>query len=390
MNPQPTIFISSIITEFYDLRGALKYFLGKSGFRVLMSEEPDFGADCGKDVLDNCKLQIEKSDYYLLLIGNHSGTLFQIDGEKTSVTFEEFKHYISLHLGGKQLNFIAFIRKQAWDNYTKKDTAKIDSLQIKFIDELLNNSLFEDKKIGRWRYTFDKFNDIITTLETNQNGLFIDATRKSILYRTYIKREVTDIYKVFLKKKSTTGKIQSTTDFFDLPKFDHLDFIEASVISKETAVKIVIFLASIDKKDSLLMKINRVFNYIAQGEFSRFDSTAEKYILPEYIKLTIQSLEILERIFYNVNNDDYYNQIRQRNVDKFQINRGEYSLIKALFDDLKLAITKLCNLMRCFHENWYDLEKRSDSFYEYRGGIKSITDEEALKYANNYLKKQTY
>ena len=58
MNPQPTIFISSIISEFYDLRGALKYFLGKSGFRVLMSEEPDFGADCGIDSLDNCKKQI--------------------------------------------------------------------------------------------------------------------------------------------------------------------------------------------------------------------------------------------------------------------------------------------------------------------------------------------
>lgn len=95
MNPQPTIFISYIISEFSDLRGALKYFLGKSGFRVLMSEEPDFGADCGMDSLDNCKSLIEKSDYYLLLVGNRPGTVFKIEDHNTTVTFEEFKHYIS-------------------------------------------------------------------------------------------------------------------------------------------------------------------------------------------------------------------------------------------------------------------------------------------------------
>ncbi len=387
MNPQPTIFISSIISEFYDLRGALKYFLGKSGFRVLMSEEPDFGADCGLDSLDNCKKQIEKSDYYLLLIGNNPGTTFEIDGKPSSVTFEEFKHYVDLHKSGKKLNFIAFVRQQAWDSYNKKDTSKIHPLQIDLINELVNNTLFDDKKIGRWRYTFDKFNDIISTLETNQNGLFLDATRKSILYRAYIKREITDIYKSFLEKDDNTGKITSLVELADLPKIENLEYLNYTLISKDIAVKIVVFLVSIAKKDTLLRKINRVFNYVAQGEFSRFDAATEKYILPEYIKLTIQTLEILERIFDNAKNNIYNEQIIKRSVDNFQINRGEYWLIKSSFEDLKLAITKLSNLIRCFHENWYDFEKRDDSFYEYRGGLKNVSDEEALLYANNQFKK---
>jgi hypothetical protein len=387
MNPQPTIFVSSIISEFYDLRGALKYFLGKSGFRVLMSEEPDFGADCGLDSLDNCKKQIEKSDYYLLLIGNNPGTTFEIDGKPSSVTFEEFKHYVELHKSGKKLNFIAFVRQQAWDNYNKKDTSKIHPLQIDLINELVNNSLFDDKKIGRWRYTFDKFNDIISTLETNQNGLFLDATRKSILYRAYIKREITDIYKSFLEKEDNTGKITSLVEFADFPKIENLDYFNYTLISEDIAVKIVVFLVSIAKKDTLLRKINRVFNYVAQGEFSRFDAASEKYILPEYIKLTIQTLEILERIFDNAKNNIYNEQIIKRSVDNFQINRGEYGLIKSSFEDLKLAITKLANLIRCFHENWYDFEKKEDSFYEYREGLKNISDEEALLYANNQFKK---
>ena len=39
MNPQPTIFISSIISEFYDLRGALKYFLRKNRFSVYINRK---------------------------------------------------------------------------------------------------------------------------------------------------------------------------------------------------------------------------------------------------------------------------------------------------------------------------------------------------------------
>ena len=109
MNLQPTIFLSSIISEFYDLRGALKYFLGKSGFRVLMSEEPDFGADCDKDSLDNCKTRIDSSDYYLLIIGIKPGYEFSLDdGTETTVTFEEFKYFLELKRQGKDLNLIAF------------------------------------------------------------------------------------------------------------------------------------------------------------------------------------------------------------------------------------------------------------------------------------------
>ena len=110
-------------------------------------------------------------------------------------------------------------------------------------------------------------------------------------------------------------------------------------------------------------------------------------MLPEYIKLTIQSLEILERIFDNASNTDFYEQIRKRDVDRFEINGSEYGLIESCFADLKLAIAKLSNLICCFHENWYDLEIKDDSFYEYRGGIKSISDSEALYYADNYFKK---
>lgn len=388
MNLQPTIFISSIVSEFYDIRGALKYFLSKSGFRVLMSEEPDFGADCGKDSLDNCKLQIEKADYYLLLIGNKAGTIFEIDEKSTTVTFEEFKHYVHLVRAGKKLNLIAFVRSQAWENYVKNDTSQLHELQMNFIKDLLENTLFEDKKLGRWRYTFDRFADVISVLETNQNGLFLDATRKVGIYRTYIKREISEILKALLEKKADKGTIRALTQVITLPKLDHLDIIRPTKIQREIAVHLTIFCTVISSKDSLLRKINRVFNYIAQGEFSRFDASEEKYVLPEYIKSTIQTLEILEKIFDNAKNGDFYSELRKRNLDNFLINDVEYGIVSSAYSDLKIATTKLANLVKCLHLDWYDFEKKPDSFYEYRGRAgENISDQELLAFAEDYLKK---
>jgi len=388
MNPQPTIFISSIISEFYDLRGALKYFLGKSGFRVLMSEESDFGADCGLDSLDNCKNQIEKSDYYLLLIGNKPGTIIELNNRQTTVTFEEFRHYLSLIKNGKSLNFIAFIRKQTWDCFENKETDKLHPIQNDLITELLENSLFDDKKIGRWRYTFDKFGDIISVLETNQNGLFLEATRKNNLYRTYLKREIYDILKTLLEKSISSGQIRSITEIIKFPKIDNLDYFYPHRIDPDSASKIKVFLIIISNKDTLLRKVNRVFNYIAQGEFSKFDPIEEKYILPEYIKLTQQTLEILEKVFDNSKNMNLLDQIRQRNPDNFTITKTEYDIAELLYIDLNNVISKLVNLTICFNKNWTDFEHQPDRFYAAgRDKGLSISDQELVDFADNFFTK---
>jgi len=388
MNPQPTIFISSIISEFYDLRGALRYFLGKSGFRVLMSEEADFGADSGLDSLDNCKNQIEKSDYYMLLIGDKSGYTFDLDGNKTSVTFEEFRHYIKLVQEGKKLNFIAFVRSKTWVNYVAKDTTKIDQIQIDFIEELINNSLFEDHKIGRWRYSFDKFSDIITVLETNQNGLFLDSTRKSGIYKQYIKKEINEILRAFLNKKKESEELYSIMEFFDIPDLKFGDLKLQHKLPKEIAVKVVGLLIVTNNKENLLSKINRVFNYIAQGEFSKFDAAEEKYILPEYIKLTIQALEILEKNFSIRKNNKSLDEMQQLDVHDYRIFEIQYWSIRDLHSDLKIALAKLINVFNCLHNNWTDLEKKPDEFYTYRGTVQDgINDEQIINYVNSYFDK---
>src|SRR6202007_1231450 len=135
----------------------------------------------------------------------------------------------------------------------------------------------------------------------------------------------------------------------------------------------------IASKESLLTKINRVFSYIAQGEFSRFDPKEEKYDLPEYIKLAIQALEILEKIFDNRKNIELFEQIKNRDSKNFHINRFEYNMVKSLYSDLKIVTKKLINLNICLHQNWFDLEKKPNDFYAYRGTVNDeIKDDELI------------
>jgi len=390
MNPQPTIFISSIISEFYDLRGALKYFLGKNGFRVLMSEEPDFGVNCNQDSLPTCKMQIEKSDYYLLIVGNDPGTVFEDNGNKTTVTIEEFRHFFELRKSGLKLNFIVFVRKQAWENYKNNDTTKISQIQIDFINEILNNT--EDKILGRWRYSFDKFSEIIQVLETNQNGLFIDTTRKQSLYKIYLKKEFLEIYRMFFSKGEKT--LKCITDTIDFPEIKFYgDIIDQQKIDRKVAGMIIALIAFFQNKNNLTQKIQRIFIYIAQGEFSHFDLETESYVQPEYIKLSIQTGEILEKLVQTFTNIDIFNTLKSRYMGvgtNYTISEAEYNMfVKPAFSDIKIVIAKLTNLVTFFENGISDLHKQDDDFYAYRGVVNdSLRNSELIDYAMNYFKKQ--
>ncbi len=388
MNLQPTIFVSSIISEFYDLRGALKYFLGKNGFRVLMSEEPDFGADCNKNSLENCKSRIEASDYYFLIIGSKPGFQFEhADNSATTVTLEEFRHFLKLKSEGKNINLIAFVRKQAWDYYTNKDYGNMPEIQHKFIEELVNNSLL-DSQIGRWRYTFDKFEDLISVLETNQNGLFVEATRKISIYRNYLKEELTQILKSLIISDKKDGKgIKSLKEVISLPKINFKEYFKSQKIDREISIHITSFIQFYSHKQELLLKINRIFNYIAQGEFAKFNAEKEVYELPEYIKMSIQALEILEGTLINFQRGDLYKKIASMDVDNFYLCEFEYEIVKNNLENLNLVTSKLVNLMMCLHNNWTDFEKTEEGHYDYRGGVSKISTEEIIEFSKNYFKK---
>lgn len=63
----PTVFVSSTVREFRDLRSALAYTLRTHGFTVYISEAADFNIHGDRSAIEECFENIRKCDYYILV-----------------------------------------------------------------------------------------------------------------------------------------------------------------------------------------------------------------------------------------------------------------------------------------------------------------------------------
>lgn len=113
MPARPSIFISSTIYDFRDLRSALKYTLGELGCQVLASEHNDFPVDVSAPSYDACLKGIDQSQWFILLIGSRVGGWFN-HAEKISITRQEYRHAYERALAGK-IRILPFVRREIWD-----------------------------------------------------------------------------------------------------------------------------------------------------------------------------------------------------------------------------------------------------------------------------------
>lgn len=85
---RPTVFLSSTIRDFADLRGAIKFWLEENGFEVWLSEFNDFDKRPGANAFDACFESVRRADFYVLLIGDKRGSLYAGD---ITVTQQEYR-----------------------------------------------------------------------------------------------------------------------------------------------------------------------------------------------------------------------------------------------------------------------------------------------------------
>jgi len=84
----PSVFISSTVKEFRDLRSAIAYTLRTQGFTVYQSEASDFDIHGDRSAIQECLANIHDRDFYILLVGNTRGNLFE---EGISITRKEYR-----------------------------------------------------------------------------------------------------------------------------------------------------------------------------------------------------------------------------------------------------------------------------------------------------------
>jgi hypothetical protein len=112
---RPTIFLSSTVHDFADLRSALKDYLEARGCRVLASEFTDFTRPLDKHSYDACLSTIEQADLFVLFIGRRVGGWFD-EPTKVSITRAEYRHAYQLAQKSR-IRLLCFVRSEVYDHH---------------------------------------------------------------------------------------------------------------------------------------------------------------------------------------------------------------------------------------------------------------------------------
>lgn len=185
---KPAFFISSTIYDFSDLRSSLKWWLEENNYSVNASDFNDFDKPLDRNSYDACLSAIENSDYFILIIGDRIGGMYD---EYTTITQKEYQFAYELMLKGN-IKIINLIRKETWTNFNGfkakiKELKNRDNLNSNLIDNLLSteekirfNFIDEVRRVqemkegklpmSNWIHNFTTFSEIISILKIQLGG----------------------------------------------------------------------------------------------------------------------------------------------------------------------------------------------------------------------------
>ena len=179
----PRIFVSSTCYDLHEIRNTLRSFIKDFSYEPVMSEYGDVFYDFNSHIQDSCLSEIDKSQMYILIIGNNYGSIYHSEHKDKeypdSVTLSEFRKSIEISI--PKLIFVNKFVIYDYRNYKKslnehltnyftKETVPDDSILSSKLKQI---SIFDQKYFfpqSSYKYVF-KFIDIITELSKN-NAIF--------------------------------------------------------------------------------------------------------------------------------------------------------------------------------------------------------------------------
>ena len=175
---KPTVFVSSTIHDFRDIRSSLKFWLEEQGVDVWLSEYNDMEKSPGANTFDACFETIREAGFYVLLIGDRRGSLYD-STQGVSVTQQEYRvAYAALAGAGRPIP-VLFIRsrvKDMLDGWIKTGRAGPPPFEEapfaeQFVAEVTKEQATTDavKGVGpyplaNWLHAFHDFGDIVKAL----------------------------------------------------------------------------------------------------------------------------------------------------------------------------------------------------------------------------------
>lgn len=399
---KPTFFISSTIYDFRDLRSCIKWWLEEFGYKVNASEYNDFDKPLDENSYDSCLRAIDKSDYFILLLGERFGGMYDKD---ISITQMEYRYAYQRMLEGK-IKLINFVRQ---DTLTKmvsyKDSIKGQTIDLTKLDKACKEKhrvyLFiqdvrrvNDMKDGgnpknNWLHQFNGFTEIQDVIKAELDdkiGLNYKAKRFIIIeelisnLKTYLQwdAEFGLVPNGFISKKLFSGfKLDLGTPIIEL--------------TREQQVNLGVFYFSF--LQSRKMRISRIENIYNDGFFLEYDNEMNDYVSKDFNRLASSVLNY----YSSINNlhdklyENYVEVIIQLQNNPQRKARVSASLILNAIrfcESLSNCIEFSKNLYRKLHHMNYEIPKHQENLEIYPEG--SLAD--SSEFVNNesileYFKK---
>ena len=226
---RPTVFLSSTIYDFRDLRSALKHHLESQGCSVLASEFTDFQKPLDEHSYDACLKSIEQSDYFILLIGSRVGGMYDTDN-RISITQMEYRTAYALHKRGR-LHIMTFVRSEVWQvredrkalskhlrelHIKESEAKKISAYPSKFANDAAFISAFigevsknsetkaaidrgSSRPTGNWIHVFKDYSEILAAINPI---ILMGLPAQEASFRRALEGEITQVLGKCLLKLS--------------------------------------------------------------------------------------------------------------------------------------------------------------------------------------------
>lgn len=395
---RPTVFVSSTIYDFSDLRSALKFWLSEMGFNAQLSEYNDFYKNLNVNSYEACLQSVSECDYFVLLIGTRRGGMYP--GENISITRKEYRVAYELAKAGKIKKLIIFIRQNIWD--VKEDRRSLHQLlqnvTVLENDKPINTSAIEnynssilrdaehilgfvnevtrkeDARKGNmpnmnWVHTFNSFDDIICTLKVElrvtsnlstqvaeQNlKMALAYTLQKIAYKTE-SGAITAFYLPFKEIREKLKHCRDNTRNFSGREIIYLSKQEVHQISNF----LLFYHNGVDELNTFEFE-----NALSSGVFMDFDVEKGIPVYNSFCRMLHQLIEEIHRVKRFVR--DFPHETQQKMLDNihgyhmrsqetYEFEFMDLGMLSSIYERLINIQNILFYLVNCIASNNKDLE----------------------------------
>lgn len=305
---QPTVFVSSTIYDFRDLRSAIKYLLEELGYRVLLSEYNDFAKPLDQNSYDACISALQQAQYFILIIGGRTGGWYNAT-ERVSITQHEYRTAYEQVRAGR-MKLLTFVRSEIWTvredrealrqllrrefraqrELTDDDIAAITSHESTLVNDasavfsfVREVSRVDEMKtavagagefpVGNWVHQFTNFRDVVDVLRTE----FRMSQRLSrIVIEEGLKRELLGTLQQ-MTWKMKDGIIYDATWFGSVPRAKLGEDFDSVTRLEGRHVTWLVMYAIMYRSSGSNITLQFVDQALLSGEFLTFDKETDRF-----------------------------------------------------------------------------------------------------------------